>query len=272
VKPPITVPPAQKEPVEPEIDPCLGLATRISGLEEQISGVSFELDSRAGQAESSVIEILGKFDLFDGKLLGAEKKTEDRFSLLLDAGRKSYQANEKQNSAISSLSSGQNSLGTYVGLAALLGLTGPAGLAAGAAGWIAIRRLKKRIKAKDQGPNESRQRIIHDLRTTLAQNKVDRQREIDNTDCDGELLRREQENLHLRNEKDEYLRQITKLTRQVEKTENHYVRVPVTDGEAEAYKEACRKVVRQYPNYEQVVKLVEGIADQIHHGQKVAQE
>jgi hypothetical protein len=281
----------------------------------QISGVSFALDSRAGQAESSAIEIFDKFDLFDGKLLGIEEKTEGRFSLLSDAGQKSYQANEEQNSTISALVSGQNSIGTYVGLATLLGATGPVGFALGAAGWLAARRLKKRIGAKDQGPNGSDRSMIHDLRTTLAQNKVNHQREIDNTDSDRELSHRKDENYSLKHTIDDRDQQIMKLTRdaeqlkdrpttdcegellrrkqevgaladllshrdahierltrQVEKTENHYVHVPVTDGEAEAYKEACRKVVRQYPNYEQVVKLVEGIADQIHHGQKVAQE
>lgn len=120
-----------------------------------------------------------------------------------------------------------------------------------------VERLEDKIK--DHEKNEARllaeiDRLREDARRNDWKPKYDRLRD---------------ENRDLRAEIDD-LKEALNLARDNTRTE--YVHVPVTNDEAEAYKEALRRSASQYPNYEPFVRIVESVAEQIYHGRKVRRD
>jgi len=162
--------------------------------------------------------------------------------------------------------SGGVGLGTWTGIAALAGFTGPIGLGVGLIAMLGSRRLKKRILERDGSggpsdpfpqPGDDREKIINDLM------------------ADNERLRHSQSASQTQLSKELFGANATiaTLTQELEvarrTTRNRYVHVPTNNLEAESLKAALARVAGFDPRHEPVVKLIEGIAKEIFHGAKV---
>jgi len=136
-----------------------------------------------------------------------------------------------------------------------------------------IRILKFQSTASDDDAHYAEVQRLQDILATQPDNSADHEREIDDLKdqlsiCKFEqsapdptltlkLERVQQENLSLQST-------VERLGREV-KTRTEYVHVPTTNHEAEAYKEALRRVGQMYPEGTPYLVQVEDVAEQILH-------
>ena len=176
-----------------------------------------------------------------------------------------------------------NQPSTLISAVALLGITGLPGIGLGFTGWLAIKRLKKRLDRRGEPggspdvpfqPDAATDRLIENLQgrleTALA-GEVSLSDELKNYHQDTQPLQAKVADLvadglvAVKAIKDLKIQ----LAEAQEHTRTEYVHIPVTNLEAEAWKCAARRVAGSNPQAEPIVQLIQGVAEQIFHGSQV---
>jgi len=383
-RPPITNPPLVEIKPGPTVAPCekveeqIGkLTVTVDGIATQVITIQKRLDSEKKQTTTTTQGIRGSIDVVGSKLDEMRTRIDGKVTIVEEQAESNK---SETKGALSKIVSAQGEIRWYAGLAALLGITGPAGLAIGGVSWLAVRRLKKRLKKRagespadpfpsipsSDGPSDvsdSGDSGINELIINLRE--VNRRQDRENNDLEKRLLTEvrdwstanEKLKLDIRFEIEQYKqccetirsletelrgcgatieclqdnvkqlvaasngtghdeelvaanikirsleaelrrrgtgdgeceRQLCELKRELQRrldeienlkirlqeahhaasTESRYVHVPTINTEAESYKTACRRIAAQYPDAEHVVRLIEGVASQLEHGQDV---